>query len=79
MTGSSSQVYFELFTDSEVAPSTQYWSGYSIDPGNLKSGNDIITLIKPVSYNVERGNGEVRPVSPERTVQTSWYRPVTTG
>ena len=51
MTGSSNQVYFKLFTDVEVIASPQPWSGYSIDPGNLKSANDIITLIKPMNYN----------------------------
>ena len=51
MTGSSNQVYFKLYTDSDVILSTQYFSGYSIDPGNLKSASDIITLIKPMSYN----------------------------
>jgi hypothetical protein len=57
MTGSSNQVYFKLFTDAEVIPSTQYWTGYSIDPGNLKSANDIITLVKPMNYNTTMTTG----------------------
>ena len=55
MTGSSNQVYFKLFTDVEVIASPQSWSG--IDPGNLKSANDIITLVKPMSFNTTMKNG----------------------
>ena len=47
MTGNSSQVWFKLYTDAEVISTTGlYWIGS--DPGNLKSANDVLTLVKPM-------------------------------
>ena len=48
MTGSSSQVWFKLYTDAEVKSTIGlYWIGS--DPGNLKSANDVLTLVKPMA------------------------------
>ena len=48
MTGNSSQVWFKLYTDAEVVSTIGlYWIGS--DPGNLKSANDVLTLVKPMA------------------------------
>ena len=48
MTGTSSQVWFKLYTDAEVISTIGLcWIGS--DPGNLKSANDVLTLVKPMA------------------------------
>ena len=48
MTGNSSQVWFKLYTDAQVVSTIGlYWIGS--DRGNLKSANDVLTLVKPMA------------------------------
>jgi hypothetical protein len=47
ITASNLNVCFKLYTDAEVVRDIRnYWT--TVDPGNLRSANDIITHIKPM-------------------------------
>ena len=58
MTGSSSTVWFKLYTDAEVVSTIGlYWIGS--DPGNLKSANDVLTLVSPMTNTTSYQTGFV--------------------
>ena len=58
MTGSSSTVWFKLYTDAEVVSTIGlYWIGS--DPGNLKSANDVLTLVSPMKLTTSYQTGFV--------------------
>ena len=58
MTGSSSTVSFKLYTDAEVVSTIGlYWIGS--DPGNLKSANDVLTLVSPMKITTSYQTGFV--------------------
>ena len=50
ITASNDDVSFRLYTDAEVIKEIRnYWT--TVDPGNLRSANDIITHVKPMVRN----------------------------
>ena len=50
ITASNDDVSFRLYTDAEVIKEIRnYWT--TVDPGNLRSANDIITHVKPMARN----------------------------
>ena len=58
MSGSSSTVSFKLYTDAEVVSTIGlYWIGS--DPGNLKSANDVLTLVTPMDNTTSHQTGFV--------------------
>ena len=58
MTGSSSTVWFKLYTDAQVV-STIGLNWIGSDPGNLKSANDVLTLVSPMKLTTSYQTGFV--------------------
>ena len=66
MTGTNPDCYFKLLTDAEVKQNFAgmrligaSWVGASVDPGNLKSANDVLKLVKPMSITTSWVSGFV--------------------
>ena len=70
MSGSSGTVWFKLYTDAEVVSTIGlYWIGS--DPGNLKSANDVLTLVTPMDNTTSHQTGFVNLIHTNNIYITS--------